>query len=305
MMNILKIWLRAIRAPFFTAVIIPVILGTSIALHSRGQFNLFLFCLTLAGVVFANAGTNLTNDYYDHRGRSDPLNKNPTPFSGGSRVIQNGLISAEKILRAALVFFVLAISIGLYLNHICHGNIILILAFLGGFLGFFYTADPLRIGYRGMGELVVGFELGPLLVLGSYYVQTQNLSWEPVWGSIPVGLLIALVLYLNEFPDYEPDKKVGKKTLVVILGKKRALNYYCLFLGLTYLWLIFGVLLRIFPFLALITLLTLPLFFKAIATARKNFDKIYSLIPANAATIILHLSVGLLLSGAYLLDTFL
>jgi 1,4-dihydroxy-2-naphthoate octaprenyltransferase len=117
--------------------------------------------------------------------------------------------------------------------------------------------------------------------------------------------LTGLVLYLNEFPDYEPDKRVGKKTLVVILGKKRALNYYCLLLGLTYVWLILEVFLKIFPFLALITLFTLPLCFKAIKTARKNFDKIHSLFPANAATVILHLSVGLLLSGAYLLDAIL
>ncbi|MFQ6066842.1 MAG: prenyltransferase, partial [bacterium] len=215
MMNDLKIWLRAVRAQFFTASVVPVILGTSVALHSSGQFNLFLFCLTLAGIIFAHAGTNLANDYYDHRSGNDFVNKSPTPFSGGSRVIQNGLISAKKILVAALVFFALATSIGLYLNHVCRGNLILILAFLGGFLGFFYTADPLKIGYRGIGELAVSFGFGPPLVLGSYYVQTQNLSWEPVWSSIPIGLLIGLVLYLNEFPDYEPDKTVGKKTLVV------------------------------------------------------------------------------------------
>ncbi|MFQ6067270.1 MAG: prenyltransferase, partial [bacterium] len=108
-----------------------------------------------------------------------------------------------------------------------------------------------------------------------------------------------------EFPDYEPDKTVGKKTLVVILGKKRALNYYCLLLELTYVWLILGVLLRILPTLALMTLFTLPLSFKAIAIARKHFNKIHALIPANAATVVLHLSVGLLLSSAYLLDTIL
>lgn len=217
-------------------------------------------------------------------------------------MIQEGLIEAKKVLYAALTFFALGGLIGLYLNYIFQGNVILILGIIGVFLGFFYTADPLRIGYTGFGELVVGIGFGPLVVIGSYYVQAHKLSWEPFWASIPVAILIASVLYINEFPDYEADKAVNKKTLVVILGKEKALKIYYLLLLITYSSILLGIMFEMFPLFTLITFLTLPLCFKAIKAAKDNFDKVFDLLPANAATIGLHLSIGLLLTAGYALD---
>jgi 1,4-dihydroxy-2-naphthoate octaprenyltransferase len=140
------------------------------------------------------------------------------------------------------------------------------------------------------------------MVLGSYYAQAGNLAWQPVWASIPVAILITLVLYINEFPDYEADKKASKRTLVVIMGKKKAVRFYTVFLLLSYVIIIAGVVGQIFPPLALISFLTIPIAFRAIKVARKNFNKIIELLPANAATITIHLSLGLLLSVGYLLD---
>ena len=124
----------------------------------------------------------------------------------------------------------------------------------------------------------------------------------PIFTSIPVGILLALVLYINDFPDYEADKQANKKTLVVILGKKRAIWFYPAFLMLTYMLIIGGVLGGKFPIPALISLLTIPFAFRANNVAMKNFDRIIQLFPANAATIIIHLFLGLLLSMGYILD---
>lgn len=296
------IWVKALRARFFTATIVPVLLGAVVAWHGSGEFNWIYFFLALSGGIFINAGLNLVNDYYDHTSGLDKLNQHHNSFSGGSRVIQDGLISPARILWVGITCFSIGAGIGLYLDYLLPGHILLVIGLAGIILAFFYSADPIRIGYTGLGEIACGLGLGPVMVLGSYYVQTGKLAWQPLWASIPVGVLVALILYINEFPDCEADRQANKRTLVVILGKRKAVRFYIAFLLLNYIFIIVGVAGRIFPPLALISLLTTPLAFHAIRVARKNFDKISELLPANAATIALHLSLGILLSGGYLLD---
>ena len=296
-----RIWLKAIRPQFFTATLIPVFLGGILGWYETGNFNLIFFLLSLIGGIFIHAGLNLANDYFDHTSGVDDLNPFPTPFSGGSRVIQEGLLSPREILRASILFFLGGVGIGLYLNAILPGNTLLWIGILGVFLAFFYTGEPLRIGYTGLGEFSVFLGFGPVMVMGSYFVQAKTLSILPLLASIPVGILIALVLYINEFPDFEADKEGGKRTLVVILGKRKAVNLYVCFLGFVYLWIIGGIIFGFFPPLTLLTLLTLPLAFSAIRVARKNYNRIKELLPANALTILLHLTLGIILSLSYLL----
>jgi 1,4-dihydroxy-2-naphthoate octaprenyltransferase len=297
----LKLWLRAIRAPFFTATVIPIILGTVVAWHETGLFNLGLFLLTMLGIVLMHSGTNLANDYYDHISGNDEANLTPTPFSGGSRVIQEGLIPAKNIISVSLTAYLLAAMIGLYLYSI-RGEMILYLALLGGFLGFFYSADPLRFSYRGLGEISVFLGFGPFLVAGAYYVQVQKLALSMWLISVPVGILITLVLFINGFQDREADKKVNKKTMVVLLGKKKSSVLYTLFLALVYLWVISGVVFNLFPPYTLLALITIPIALNTVSHLRKNYDKIYELLPANAGTIKLHMLIGLTISIGYILD---
>jgi 1,4-dihydroxy-2-naphthoate octaprenyltransferase len=297
-----KFWLRAIRAPFFTATVIPVVLGSVLAWNDTNNFIWIRFWLTIVAALLIHAGTNLSNDYFDHLSGCDRANSNPTVFSGGSRVIQDGLITAPKILYASLTTFVLGSIIGLYLNYICKGNIILILGIAGIFLGFFYTAKPFRIGYGNLGELAVGIGFGPLMVSGSYYVQAQKLPLKVILISIPIGILITLVLFINEFPDYLADKTVGKKTLVVTMGKKRAILLYHILLISVYLLIGSLVILKFLPPICLIILLSLPLALKTFLISKRNFNKVYELLPANVSTIKLHSLIGLLLSIAIALD---
>ena len=301
-MEKIKLWLRATRVPFLTATLVPVILGSVAAWHDFNVFSWPLFFLALIGAVFVHLGVNLSNDYFDHISGNDEANKVPTPFSGGSRVIQENLIPAGQILTAAILFFALGASIGLYLNYILPGNTIVILGSIGIFLGLFYTAPPLKIGYNGLGEIITGIGFGPLMVLGSYFVQAKVITLSSFFISIPVAILIALVLFINEFPDYEADKKVRKNTIVVLLGKKFSVNVYIAFLALAYILVIAGSISGLMPYYTLIVFFSLPLAYTAIKTLIKNYDKIEELLPANKATIALHLVFGLLLTAAYVLD---
>jgi 1,4-dihydroxy-2-naphthoate octaprenyltransferase len=157
----------------------------------------------------------------------------------------------------------------------------------------------------GIGELGVGIGFGPLAVLGAYYVQTQKLGAEAVWASIPVGLLIAAVLYINEFPDRRTDGAVGKRTLVVALGPERAVWGYAVLLGAAYVTVVTGVAMRALPATTLLSLITLPIAVRAVRTARRFHSDTSNLIPANAATIQIHLVSGLLLCLGYVIASFL
>ena len=297
-----KIWLKAMRVPFFTATVIPVLLGYLLSWHDGSRFVWQRFALTLFGAIFIHAGTNLANDYFDHLTGCDEANPTPTPFSGGSRVIQDCLIRPGEILFASLIFFILGSAIGLYLNYVCGRNVILVLGVIGVFLGFFYSARPFKIGYGGFGELATGVGFGPLMVMGAYYVGAQHLPFRVFLISVPVGILITLVLFINEFPDYIGDKAAKKRTLVVILGKKRAVALYYAFVAAVYAVIAALALIKFLPYSCLIVFFSLPIAVKAFMTVKFNYEKIYELLPANAATIGLHSIMGVLLCAGIVID---
>ncbi len=300
-MNV-KLLIRATRAPFFTASVVPVLLGSALAWHD-GYFHVGYFLLTLLGAVAFHAATDVINDYGDHRSGNDEANKELTPFSGGSRVIQDGLLSAGQMLRLALAFYAIGIVIGLYLVAV-RGLPILWIGLLGFGLSAFYTVPRVGLSYvgHGLGELAVGLGFGPMMVGGAYYVQAQQFTPHMWYASVPVGLLITAVLYINEFPDYVADKSVDKKTLVVKLGRRTAVpGYVVLMLG-TYLTIAAGVLLSLLPWPTLVAFLTLPLAMRGIRRLGQAYDLTPQLIPANAMTIQIHMVTGLLLVAAVIAD---
>jgi 1,4-dihydroxy-2-naphthoate polyprenyltransferase len=293
------IWIEAVRAPFFTAVLVPVLLASVMAWVDGAHIQLGLFFLTLIGAVFMHAGTNVINDYADHRNGCDAINKDfQRPFTGGSRCIQKGLLSPKETLVGALCFFAASTVIGLILVYL-RGMPILYLGLIGTFCGIFYTLPPFNIVARGFGELIVGLCFGVLMMLGAFYVQAQHFSLAVVVASLPSTLLIAGVLYINEFPDWAADKASGKRHLVVRMGRQRAvLGYYAILAG-TYLSIVIGVATRILTPWALLGLLTVPMALKAIKVARVNYADPGKLVPANAATVGIHLLTGLLMTAGY------
>lgn len=301
-MKSIKIWLQAVRVPFSTATVIPIVLGSAMAWHDGAAFMWGRFWLALAGGLLIHFGTNMANDYWDHVSGCDPSNKNFNQFSGGSRVIQEGKVTPAQEFWASVAVFAAGSAIGLYLNHVSSGNFILWVGFIGVFLGVFYSAKPISIGYGSLGELATGAGFGPLMVMGSYYVQAQKMHAGVFLNSIPVGILIALVLYINEFPDHEADKLANKKTLVVVLGKKRAVILYHVMLAATFLFSLFLIAYHYAPKSSALILLSLPLAFKAYKVSGDNYEKFHELLPANAFTIALHASLGILFTAGFILD---
>ncbi len=297
-------WVRASRFQFFTASIIPVIVGGAVAYHDTRAFLWAYWLATLVALVLLHAAANLANDYYDHLSRNDEINVEfISPFTGGSRFIQERLTSPVSILIAALLCLAAGSAIGLVLVWL-RGWPILILGAVGGLSGFFYTANPLRLGYRGLGEIFIFLDFGVLPVLGTYYVQAQQFTLSAGAASIPVALMIAAVLWINQFPDYVADRAVDKKHWVVRLGRRRAVYIYTGMLVLALVSIAVFVALGWMPPLTLLTLLTLPLALNAIRTAWRYYDEPPKLLPANVGTITMHLAVGLLMSLGFGLAPF-
>ena len=295
----LKSWVMALRVPFLTASIVPVLLGTVIAWFATGTLYWGFLLLALLAGLLIHVGTNTINDYSDHTSGNDEANREfVRPFSGGSRVIQLGLLTPLEVLSGGLLFFLLSALIGFYLAW-TRGPLILVIGAIGLISGMFYTWGPFNWAKRGIGELLVGLNFGILMTLGAYYVQTQSFSWLPVIAAIPVSLLIAAVLYINEFPDYTADKQVGKNTLVVRLGRERAVILYTLIMVGVYLSIGIGVATDALPVTTLLGLITLPLTIRAIQYARTHHSSSFDLVPANALTVTGHLATGLLLTLAF------
>lgn len=298
-MNI-KVWLQAIRAPFFSATIVPVFFGSVLAWSNIGTFSWSKFFLVIIGALFLHAGTNLVNDYFDHLSGCDEANKTPTQFSGGSRTIQDGLLKPRAVLFVSLACFSIGSIIGLYLNHIIAGNVILFIGIIGVLVAFFYTKVLIKLGFAGIGETACGIGFGPLIIMGAYYVQAQILLFNVFLTSIPIGIFVMTILLINEFPDYEADKSVEKKTLVVMLGKKKAIKLYSFMMVFAYIMMLALIVSGLLPFYCSIVFFSIPIAVKAIKILGKNFDNISELMPANAATIALHSISGFLLcAGIY------
>ena len=294
--NKVSFWLRASRFQFFTASVVPVIVGGAVAYWEMGTVLRGYWLATLVALVLLHAAANLANDYYDHLSRNDEINVEfISPFTGGSRFIQKQLTSPVSILIAALACLAAGSGIGLILVWL-RGWPILALGVVGGLSGFFYTANPLRLGYRGLGEIFIFLDFGILPVLGTYYVQTQQFSIAAAAAALPVAFLIAAVLWINQFPDYQADRAVDKRHWVVRLGRRRACYVYAAELLVALLAVPVFVTLGWLPPLTLLALLPLPLAISAIRTAFRHYDQPDKLLPANVGTIVIHLATGLLVA---------
>ncbi len=301
-----KYWLYGVRAPFFTAALIPVFVGTAAAYYAGYGVDWWLFFLAVVGMLFIQAGANVSNDFFDHVTSNDEYNNLYSPVNGGSRFIQAGLATPAKLFVASSLFFVAGASIGLVLNAASPGNTILFLGLAGGLLAFFYTAGPLRLAYRGVGDFVIAIAFGPIPVLGAFYLQSETLELATAKvafaAAVPVGILVALILFINSFQDYDADARAGKQTSIVLLGKKNAATMFAALLVFNYTWIVIMVVMSVLPWPVLISLLTAPLAWKMINSVRALYAKIYELLPVNFTQIATHLTVGLLITIGFVIS---
>ena len=293
------VWLREVRGPFFTASVIPVVVGTAAAYAATGRVDWTLFALALVAVVLLHAGANVANDYFDHVSGADARNPRPTPFSGGSRVIQEGLLSPREVLIGACVLFAAGTAVGLL---VVRDLVLLAFVVAGLLLGWGYTAPPLRLGYRAAGEVAVALAFGVLPVTGAFYLQTASVTvWVVLAGAL-VGMLIFDVLLANEFPDESADRAAGKRTLVVVLGRRRAGWVYRVVLLAAYL--LAGLSMVAYPQLqhaCVMFLLTLPV--GALALHLSGPDLVFASgrYHANLVTMLLHFTAGAMLSAGFVM----
>ena len=288
----------ATRLPFLTATLAPVALGGAIAAHD-GRFAWGWWLLALLCAVCAHLGINIANDLADAAG-SDAVNVTPTPFSGGSRVLQYGLVSRGRLLALCLAMFGVSIAVGLLLAATRSWELLLLGA-VGVVLGAGYSVPPLKLVHRGLGEPVVAAGFGPLMTVGTYLAVTRDWSYPAFYGSLPVGILIALVLYVNQVPDRQADAAAGKRTLIVRWSRERVIGVYAGAVVVAFALVAVGPLLGRAPAWTLVALPAVALARPVVRGMRESYDAPYGLLTGMAVNIALHFATGLLLTAGWLL----
>ncbi len=299
-------WIVITRAPFLTATLMPMLVAAAwVGLNAANEgFPWLLFASALIGAASLHVAANTFNDYFDWRSGTDPANNDYfTPYSGGSRAIELGLISERTLLRVAVTALFLAVpAAGPVL--LARGPFLLLFGVVGAALAYFYTAPPLRLSARrGLGELSVMLAFGPLLTAGTVYALTGVVEGEAFVLGIPMGLLAGAILWVNEFPDAEADARTGKTHLLATVGKRAGRWGYAILVGTAF----FGAALLIwtgtFPASALAIVLAIPLAARAIQTVFAHYlDR--ELVKACKATIQLHALFGCLLVAGLIWNAF-
>lgn len=293
----LSTWFRVIRIRFLLSSVIAVGLGLAINWWQRQSIDVFNAALTFAGVIALHASVDLLNDYWDFKRNIDTKTKR-TKFSGGTGVLPEGLLKPNEVYVAGVVALILGAAIGGYFIFVNGVTIAIILTFAIVSIYFYST----RIVDSGLGELFVAIK-GTMIVLGTYFVQSSEILLEPVLAGIFLGVLSSMVLFVNSFPDFNADKASGRRTLVILLGKKRAASIIWLFPSIAYGVIIAGVVSQTLPVFSLITLFTIPLLIKSGRELKQSFDNIEKLVPVMRSCVLFSRITGALLVLSFLFIT--
>ena len=251
-------WLRAIRVKFLLASVIAVSLGLSITWWNSGGIDIFQAILTMAGVIALHASVDLLNDYWDFKRGIDTKTKR-TSMSGGTGVLPEGLLKPKSVYNAGILFLIIGGLIGGYFVML-HGVVIgAILAFAIVSIYFYST----KIVNWGLAEVFVTIK-GTLIIIGTYFIQSQSIDDFTILAGIVVGILSSLVLFVTSIPDHDVDKEKGRRTLIIIFGKTNAVKTFLIFPILAYGIIIYGVVFGLFPIYSLIVLLAKPFLIMAI-----------------------------------------
>ena len=308
----LIIFLLASRPKFLVASAAPVLVGSALGYEANHvasatvatstSFNLHLFILAILSIMALHSGANLANDYFDHISGNDWLNKNPTPFSGGSRFIQKGILPPKAILLTSLTCLATGSAIGVIILLLTKSVFILIIGIIGLLGGFFYTAPPIKLGYRCIGELVIGFLFGLLPVFGSYYLHTSTIDAIPFLPACIVSILIFLVILVNEFPDVFADAAVNKRTIVVRFSVPASVWIYRTALIASFAVAAVMLTFHTMFFAGLFYLFTSPIAIIAIKVANKDDLAKPGQYRASRITVLLHTLGSLALAGGFLVS---
>ncbi len=291
----LSTWLRVIRVRFLLASVIAVSNGLAITYWKYATIDPLHAILTYIGVLFLHASVDLLNDYWDYKRGIDVATKR-TKFSGGTGVLPENLLTPRTVYIAGLVFLILGASIGTYFIMIRGVAIAIILGFAVTAIYFYST----KIVNAGLGELFVAIK-GAMIVLGSLYVQNAVIEPAALYAGAIVGILSATVLFINSFPDYEADKSKGRRTLVIILGRKAASTIFPIFIIMTYALITVGIFFGLTKVYSLISFVSVPLAIKSTRALKKDPQNVDNIVPAMASTVTYSRTTGFLLALSYII----
>ena len=292
----IKVWLRAVRIRFLLASIISVCLGLAINGWQNKTIDVGFAALTFVGVAALHASVDLLNDYWDYKRQID-IETNRTKFSGGTGVLPEGLLKPRQVYRAGMLMLIIGSAVGAFFIFERGITIAVILGFAIVSIYFYST----RIVDSGLGEVFVAVK-GSMIVLGTYFVQSSHITLEPVIAGIVSGVLSSTVLFVNSFPDFDADKKHGRKTLVIMLGKLKAASFVWVFPVLIYGIIISSVILGIFPAITLVTLATIPMAIRSAKSLKKNYEQVHELVPVMQGFVTYSRITGALFVVAFLVD---
>ena len=265
--DLLKAWLQASRLPFYVVTFIPLFIGWILAIKNEGVARPWRFVLVFLGSLMVHLLTNLANDYFDHFVGADS-----GEAIGGSRVIQEGKIAPKAMFRVIITLYILAFTIAFIIIFSFKLYLLAVPIFFAAFSSYFYVAPPIRYGYHGLGELFVGINMGPIMVVGTYWVIAGRPDVIPLLISIPVGLMVALILYYQSLPDMKTDQVAGKWTLATRLGKRGALWGLILFFFLIYLSMVLLIVYRLLSRYSLVLCVSIPLCVRLIGIVIRTDD---------------------------------
>jgi len=301
-MDRLGVWWRAFRFHYTSASFMPGILGGMIAWTVDRKLLPENFLLVMLGLILNHMALNMTDDYYDFRHLVDAFaTEEKNPYTGGSGLLSSGEIHPQRMRQVFMIFYIVAIGIGIFLG-VTRGLFVLFLLAIGFFCAYFYTAPPIRFGYRGLGELAQLLCFGPGIGLGAYFVQAQRLSWEAFWGTLPFGMMLFSMITINEIPDYAEDRRGGKLNLVARFGRETGVWLFVISLLSAYGAILTGVILGRIPALGLISLLTLPIAYKTIFILKTYYQEPMKMASANLGMICTHNFTAILLALAYFIE---
>ncbi len=293
--------MEAARLKFLPQGVLPVLLGTAVAWQEQGVVDLFFFALAFAGMALVQFALTMLNDLVDYlQGTDTSRTAEKNPYTGGSGVLADGRVRPFDMLIVIASFYLAASAIAVYFA-LRVGVEVIYVALAGFFVSIFYTVPPLRFAYRGFGELAMLMGYGPIITLGAHFVQTGFLSQRAALAGLVPGALMWSMILVNEIPDYEEDKRAGKKNLSVRLGVERSAELYALSLAAIYAFIGYGVFIEAFPKGCFAALLSLPFALRSVGKLHRHIGDKLKIASANAEMVRAYSSTMLLFTAGFLI----
>ena len=291
----IAVWFRVIRVKFLLASVIAVSLGLAISYWQTKSIDVLSAAITMGGVLLLHASVDLLNDYSDYKRGIDTITKR-TKFSGGTGVLPEGLLKASTVYYAGIICLVLGSLAGVYFI-VVHGWIIAAILGFAILSIYFYST---KIVDSGLGEIFVGIK-GTMIVLGTMYIQTEQIVPTNILAGIIAGTLSSFVLFITSFPDHDADKQKGRKTLVIVLGKTKASSLYWVFPGVAYGLVALGIALELLPVYCAIVYTSIPMMVKAGRNIKRSIDDVEKFVIIMKSTVLFSRITGALFVLSFLI----